>query len=496
MSKIYWKRATTRKELDDAQRVRFRCLVEETGIAQPGSGAGLRRDISALDALPNIEHVLLYRDDEAIGTARIAFPESEIARATQTSFGFEIERFLDLATLPIADGEIAEVSRLCVLRAHATSAAPLLYEALYVQARLLRRVRFLVGGVDTRTADYATALRLFSLLEREGLVSERFRVETRATVRAAVGAGSPARLAGSAGEHHGTDNPSRLGGLVHTFARRLGARVVGAPVPHAHFPRYVIPMLADLTTLPAATLRHFEPGLKCVPVAVSALYTELIDVARASLRDLDCHPIGSELISGVISREGYAGYLIQVVHYVRHSGPMLELASQRSAALGRHRLAAMFDAKAREERGHDHWALQDLAALGIPEDAVARAPCSTAARAYVAWLNHIAESVPAALLGLAFLLEFLGSARAGRAAANLVRHGAIPKIESGVRFLAEHGSADEDHVQAFSGPLAEIEDEDEADAILLSARVTARLYLGLLEWGAADSCPRTCPHAA
>src|SRR5687767_14254064 len=98
MPGMYWKRATTRRELDDAQRVRFRCLVEEIGIAQAGSGAEFRRDISALDALPNVEHVLVYRDDEAIGTARLAFADSDVARATQTSFGFEIERFVDLTT--------------------------------------------------------------------------------------------------------------------------------------------------------------------------------------------------------------------------------------------------------------------------------------------------------------------------------------------------------------------------------------------------------------
>jgi hypothetical protein len=87
-------------------------------------------------------------------------------------------------------------------------------------------------------------------------------------------------------------------------------------------------------------------------------------------------------------------------------------------------------------------------------------------------------------------------ARPGQAATNLVRSGAIPRIELASLFLREHGAADEHHVQAFAEPLAEITDAGEADAILLTARITAKLYLGMLDWAGADRRSESSENAA
>jgi hypothetical protein len=105
-------------------------------------------------------------------------------------------------------------------------------------------------------------------------------------------------------------------------------------------------------------------------------------------------------------------------------------------------------------------------------------------QAYRAWTGYLVEVAPVAVLGLAFVLEWLGYARAGRAANNLVAQGRIPDIGLAVRFLRGHGDADQQHIQSLAAALDEITDPGEAEAILLSARVTSALQLGMFDWAA------------
>lgn len=224
------------------------------------------------------------------------------------------------------------------------------------------------------------------------------------------------------------------------------------------------------------------------------LYESLLDIARGSVRKLDLHPMGGMLVAGTLPRDLYLEYLAQVAHQVRGSGPMLEQAGQRLHHMGRQRLAALFLTKAGEEDGHDAWALADLNALGVSHEAAVSAPCCGPVQAYQAWTSYLVEVVPVAVLGLAFVLEWLGYARAGRAASNLVAQRRIPDIGMAVRFLRGHGEADQQHIQSLANALEDITDPDEAEAILLSARVTSALQLGLFDWAARRHAASDGPH--
>jgi hypothetical protein len=105
----------------------WRCLSEELGILMNGE-PGVLRDVSHLDGLPSVHHVVVFCDEEPVGTARLMGANSDAAQSTDTTFGFEIERSLDPTSLGILAAELGEVSRLCVLRHHATRAALPLYE--------------------------------------------------------------------------------------------------------------------------------------------------------------------------------------------------------------------------------------------------------------------------------------------------------------------------------------------------------------------------------
>lgn len=488
MMDIHWKVAETRGELDEAQQVRWTCIREELGIAAREETA-LRRDVCELDVLPNVHHIVVYSGRQPVGTARLVQADASVARATGCHHGFELERQVDLRRLGLPGAVLGEVGRLCVLREHTTRAVARLYEGLYALSRALG-IRYWIGGVDCGTADPETAKQLYAELVRCGLISLEWHLGIRCTLPANdTTATRPSRPEGVAQRGRLARVPPMLPHALGSFVRRLNGRAIGAPVAHPYFERYVLPMIADLDAIPDATLALFDSSVTAAFALLRPSCLELIQTAHESLRRLDRHPVGRALIAGTLPKQQYVAYLTQVVHQVRDSAPMLARAAERLEQLGRRRLAEIFLRKSGEENGHDAWALEDLAALGVCREAALSSPRSSAVRAYGAWLRHCTEAAPTAVLGLAFTLELFGSARAARAAENLVRRAPIENITAAVRFLRAHGAADEDHLRAFAEPFAEITDPDEMDAIVLSARLTSNLYLGLLDWAAASNVP-------
>jgi len=213
------------------------------------------------------------------------------------------------------------------------------------------------------------------------------------------------------------------------------------------------------------------------------LITTLENESRELLHQLDAHPRVRQLFEGTLDAAAYAHYLVQTYHYVRWTTPLLALAGRRMAAQGRHpALASLLLHKAQEETGHERWLLADLHHLGWSSEAVERAPRCAAVEAYVAWNRFTAEAgSPTAFLGTAYVLEALSASRAGAAARNLVEHGAIAGIRRAVTFLRGHGDADEGHVAELATLLGALSDLEEQEALLLSARTTRALYLGLFE---------------
>jgi hypothetical protein len=477
MANIHWQTAHTTRQLHAAQQLRWRCLVGPHGGPPPG-GPGQQLDVSVTDTLPNATLLLVYDGSELVGTARLTLACPDVARAQSTEYGFELERWLDLRALGTAPAETAEISRLVSLPGHSGATLKLL-EALYVTSRQ-RGIRFWVGGVDLQTSEAAEALVMYCAVKLRGGSSARGPVTPRPP---SSGSGVTRDFGASRfyapGENTAPET-ARVAPAIDAFARRLGAKSIGLPVRNLEFGRMVLPMIVEVDRLPPHTLTRFEPALRKTPT-MRGFPVTLMEVALESQRRLDEHPIGGQLIAGTLTHAQYAAYLRLVVDQTRCSPPLLERAGHRLQLQGRHRLAALFLDKAREEAGHDRWALEDLEALGMRSHPAVASVRSSAVHAYAAWLEYLADSMPTAIVGLAHVLEWLSFTRASQAAENLVKVGAIPRIASAVRFLREHGRADEEHINGFSGPLEDITCPNEAEAITRAARVTTDLYLGLLE---------------
>jgi pyrroloquinoline quinone (PQQ) biosynthesis protein C len=103
-----------------------------------------------------------------------------------------------------------------------------------------------------------------------------------------------------------------------------------------------------------------------------------------------------------------------------------------------------------------------------------------AVTAYVAWNRFTSRcGRPEAFLGTAYVLEYLSVHRAQQSVERMLAANAIPNIRKAVTFLKAHGTADVGHVEELTSLLSPLVDREEQAALLLSARTTRVLYLGL-----------------
>lgn len=224
------------------------------------------------------------------------------------------------------------------------------------------------------------------------------------------------------------------------------------------------------------------------PVMMNWL-TALEHEARTLLEELDAHPEARRLFDGSIDKDGYVHYLIQTYHYARWTTPLLAEAGRRMKRLGRHsRLGELLLQKSEEERGHERWLLADLRNLGWPAERVERQTPNPAVTAYVAWNRFTSRSGrPEAFLGTAYVLEYLSVHRASQSVERMLAANTIPNIRKAVTFLKAHGTADEKHVEELTSLLSPLTDREEQAALLLSARTTRVLYLGLFAEGTREN---------
>jgi hypothetical protein len=141
-------------------------------------------------------------------------------------------------------------------------------------------------------------------------------------------------------------------------------------------------------------------------------------------------------------RQRYLRYLTAMYPLVLASVPLLERAAERCAQLddpSARRLAGYYTGHAEEERGHDAWLLEDMAAAGARPSSVPPPAVTELAGAQYYRIEH---EHPAVLLGYIAVLE--GNAPAPWLAGRLT--GATRLPADSFRTLREHAELDGGHL--------------------------------------------------
>lgn len=188
--------------------------------------------------------------------------------------------------------------------------------------------------------------------------------------------------------------------------------------------------------------------------------------------------IGQDMVRAVLDGKadpaGYIRYLENVWHYAQHSSIVIGLAGARCVPVSEP-LADYLLHHAREELGHDQWALDDLAGLGVPAEKVRASRPVPACAAMIGVEYYVAgHGNPVGIFGWLFVLESMGD-DLGHAVSAQVAEGL--KLPDSVKFLAGHGDADADHTRDIIEQIEANISGPDLDEVHHIADVMADLYV-------------------
>ncbi|MBW7910356.1 MAG: iron-containing redox enzyme family protein [Alphaproteobacteria bacterium] len=197
--------------------------------------------------------------------------------------------------------------------------------------------------------------------------------------------------------------------------------------------------------------------------------------ARAALYQV---PQLADGLRGDISRETYIAYLTEAYHHVKHTVRFMMAMGARLPEEKKW----LHDAIAEyieEEKGHEEWILNDIAAAGGDKEAARAASPNLETQVLVAYnYDYIARKNPVGFLGMVFMLESTSTQIASTGADAIMAGLQLPK--SAFTYLYSHGALDIEHLKFFETLVNKISDAEDQAAIIEVAQNTFRLFAGLL----------------
>jgi hypothetical protein len=218
---------------------------------------------------------------------------------------------------------------------------------------------------------------------------------------------------------------------------------------------------------------------------MTELGDRVIGMGRALVAELEEESPGFRALrDGELSREGYIEFLVQHHKYARISYEMMKTYARRMGESENKAYKTTIhkgaDNHAEEEKGHDDGILADLAVLWgcTSREALERVEAATTAPAidlYLASVKTALERFPAAISGLAAVLECVGAAVARPALENVLAVKPFPGVERAVRWLTDH-CEDGDHVSGGRLRIDLLQGARDVSAVQALAAVTAIHY--------------------
>lgn len=189
-------------------------------------------------------------------------------------------------------------------------------------------------------------------------------------------------------------------------------------------------------------------------------YQRLQTETHAERSALLASPLIQHAISGHMTAKQYLAFLEQAYQHVRHTTPLLRLMATKMSD-DRLWLVPALEEYAREEEGHEHWILSDIAAAGGQPDLSAAKPPLIDTLAMVASAYfQIEHDNPIGFFGMVHVLEGTSVRVASHAADQIQASTGLP--DSAFTYLRSHGDLDTEHVQYFETLVEQLTLEDQA----------------------------------
>lgn len=211
---------------------------------------------------------------------------------------------------------------------------------------------------------------------------------------------------------------------------------------------------------------------------MTTFFERLETETEAERKTLYTVPQLADAMQGRISKETYIAYLTEAYHHVSHTVRFLMamgLNMPESKKWLHDAIAEYID----EEKGHEEWILNDIAACGADKEAARNSTPNLETQVLVAYnYDYIQRKNPVGFLGMVYMLEST-STQIAAAGADAVKAG-LGLPDSAFSYLYSHGELDIEHMDFFKKLVNRITDETDREAIIEVARNTFRLFANVL----------------
>ena len=199
-----------------------------------------------------------------------------------------------------------------------------------------------------------------------------------------------------------------------------------------------------------------------------SLFDRLVSETRIEQEYLQATPQIRDGLKGQIARSTYIEYLGEAYHHVRHTVPLMKLAS-KNLTEEKAWLRDVLSEYIEEESGHEEWILDDIRNAGGNPDAVRNGKPRFATELMVSYAYDFVQRVnPVGFFGMVFVLEGTSTQLATRGAQALMK--SLNLGPECFHYLLSHGSIDLEHVQFLKNVLDQISDSEDQAAIIHMAK--------------------------
>lgn len=213
-----------------------------------------------------------------------------------------------------------------------------------------------------------------------------------------------------------------------------------------------------------------------------SFFITLVENSDTSRRAIEGAPKVQAMMHKGLSLPEYRAFLRDLYHIVWHFCPIMSVAASRCGEDLRNVRYELYE-RIGEEKGHEDWVLEDIAAVGGDVNVQAAAP-SAPVQAMIGYNYYAAERVhPCAVLGMLYVLEVVASVYGGKAADSIARAIGREPGAGGFRFLSSHATMDVDHMAKLNVLLKTIEDPQAQAAVLASTHVNFNQFGQLFSEG-------------
>ena len=183
-------------------------------------------------------------------------------------------------------------------------------------------------------------------------------------------------------------------------------------------------------------------------------------------------------LKGDISRDTYIAYLTQAYHHVRHTVRFLMAMGARLPD-NKEWLHDAIAEYIEEEKGHEEWILNDIAAAGGDKESVRHGIPSLETQVLVAYnYDYIARKNPVGFLGMVFMLESTSIQIANHGADAVKSKLGLP--QTAFSYLYSHGALDIQHMKFFEELVEKVTDPADQAAIIEVANNAFRLFANVM----------------